>query len=281
MKTITPIVIALLVIGTITAHSNAQILGLSSPTGEQTEVYDYKNVANWCTEGLVEWDFNLSSTFYSAYVAPNGANIYDDPVIQTSFTAAHNSGFYANVWQSNPLSDKFFDNDAPGTEIDFTVGWAGTIIEEIGLNADIGASYWALGDLYDWKEDTIFCYAKFSKDFDLAEGYGTLTPQFAIKTYTDTGNDGFGGIVTDITVTHNYDITEKICLRSSIGALYDDGVYRGEPGFVGKVSTCLGWKIAENVSIQPAIIEAWQPLGQANKTKDFELRYGIGFSIGF
>jgi len=90
---------------------------------------------------------------YSRYIGSvSGAEFYDGPVLQPSFTVSHNkTGIYANVWTSYAPKEGY-GADSGGNEVDLTFG----IAKEFGtVSVDLYYSYYNIYELGKFEEGDI------------------------------------------------------------------------------------------------------------------------------
>jgi hypothetical protein len=226
------------------------------------------------------WSFKLDLDWRNKYLAAPDNVVHDDPVFQTSITAAHTSGWYFNVWHDGEVGSRFLDREnGCASEVDMTAGWSGKVFD---LDIDTGVSWWAISDLADFKDDdTIYIYNQISKTYELSKKH-SITPFFKTNIYTlpNTGWSG-DGVGFHGGLCHNWAFSEQLSICSEAKLMYDDGVYGCDNGLLGGLSTTLSWKINDKISIRAPYLGIFTPLQHLSDSRETEFIFGTGLTWSF
>ncbi len=211
-------------------------------------------------------NYQVNLDYFPKYVGSvNGQVFNENPVAKMNFFIGHDSGFYADVFASEEISEQ----ENKPLEIDGGLGWDGKVF---GLDFD-AASYVVAYDQVPapiiWNE--VIAKKKFDH-FELFAGYDG----FNLLPYAENGweaeqvwNAGIGmsrkpfdQLVTEASATMVYDC-------QGLGSGY---------GFLAKASTSAAWKLNEYASLVPRL-DYFLPLTTTDERKThFLISVGIVFS---
>lgn len=221
-----------------------------------------------------KFDFSFNSKIRSAYVAPIGINVHDDPVVQSSITMTHEDfeGWFANIWYSGEFGSRFCDrkNDW-ATETDYTIGWANDWFEW-------SVSYWDCGDNLDNEYDIVFNSFKINNTFSL-ENDQTLTPYIKLATYTCTDDYKGNGMAISTGLFHRLPIEKIGTLNSEATIIWGDGPLGTQSNsFMGKIGSSLNYKLNDKVTLSPGLAYYF-PISTLNdgRGEEFVIEFGISF----
>lgn len=187
---------------------------------------------------------NISTKLVSRYIANNGFVLHNKATQQTDLFILMPQGFYADLWISLPWDGK----ENLGKEADMTIGWNGAI-GSTGVVADLGISYFNYISLSRSDDDMINPYAKISKDFTIAENQ-ILSPYVKIETPFPARDRSLkGGIYTNFGIKHTWKIAKKISFSQDICAVYDNGAYELENGWIGKYNATASVQLGKGYSL--------------------------------
>lgn len=219
-----------------------------------------------------DWDFNMA--WKSAYVAPTGTNVHNDPVIQTTATATHEDypGWFAYLWYNGELGSRFFDRkNGWATETNYGIGYANDWFEWI-------MAYWDCGDNFDNEDDILYNSFKISHTIQLENGQ-TITPYVNLGSYLlIDGADNGDGIAVLTGVYHGLPISDKIDMVSEATLIWGDGVlYTDTDSYMGKIGTRVNWQLDNDrtISIGP---DYYFPISNLDDGRGEEFILNIGIS---
>lgn len=139
------------------------------------------------TSAPIAWHANVDTTVWPTYVGADGAVFHNAPVVQSSATASHQSGFYTGVWVSDPLtSTNFSPNFA--RELDGSVGWAGRLLR--GFAGSVDFTWVGVTPIAKYAGDVLQLTAGVSHDVKL-RGH-SVTPYFNWRHATPSRGDSPG-----------------------------------------------------------------------------------------
>lgn len=224
--------------------------------------------------GSESW-FSLTTTveIWSKYIFSIGTVGSDKPVIQTDWFVTLPKGFYADLWTSNG-----FDGDWSGgfdDEIDYTVGWTTTAFT---VDLDIALTYWQLFDLGEGDGDALVPSVKLSRSFKLSEAH-SITPYTKFETLFIHNDSASNGWTVYAGVTHEWTISDRWSLSQELSAAYDDGVFRGEAGAIGRYAAKLSYQCSEQLSVGLGL-KLFVPIADFND-RETEIVFGLTASFKF
>lgn len=212
-------------------------------------------------------EVSASETFLADY---NGLIWFDGPVIQTSTTIAHSSGFYLNLWTSTGTDGKWSaDWD---DELDVNVGWAGPV-GLAGIQADLSVGYWDCFQVGSPQNDYTAANIIFSRPFEM--GKWKVTPsalaQF-VWAVTDetvmadgTVSDSTGGSVWGVNVKIDRDLCRFAAASATTGVYFDGGSFGYEDAVIWESALSLDWKIGERLKLSLPSLRVSSPLASTDR----------------
>jgi len=223
-----------------------------------------------------DFSYTFNTEWLSKYIPPDGFNVHDKDVIQSSLTIAHKSGTYLNIWHSGAAGSHLLDNEnAWASEIDWTLGWAGPIGE---LEVDLGTSYWDLNELFDNSGDMIFSYITLGKTLNIKENQ-SIFPYINFVNYTLTSGSAYNGNEIAVGIRHRIKINNSLDINSDLGALRNWRVFGATNSTIARLSSRLSWKLDDNTTINAPIIAFYLPLEKGGQ--ETELVFGSGVKFEF
>lgn len=183
----------------------------------------------------------LSSVVADKFLfSATGMELSGEPVVQTDLFFAHKSGVYIDLWASRSLKGKW-DDGSLGNEVDYGVGWNGTIK---GLIAHIGVTYFDEPIAFTLGAgDILYSHARLGKDFkhlSLTLGYENLT------TMPDSGFQG--GHLFNFTASKSVSFwNDRLAVSASLAGVYDTGTLGSESGFLLRGTAGVNWNITKRL----------------------------------
>lgn len=225
-----------------------------------------------------DFTYEFSTRWLDKYVTPDGLNIHDEPVIQSSFTISHKSGWYFNLWHSGEAGSHFLDKENDyATETDYGVG---KVFQAWGLDVDFSVTYWDLEEQFAGGGlDLFFTRLNLGKTFEIKQGQ-VLTPYFQVSNYLLTSSIDGDGWDFRAGFYHDIDLDKNLKVSSEIAVIYNDGYLLGDHGFLEKVGTNLSWKLGKNMTLilpSATLYFSFQDF----KDRETELILGGGISYKF
>jgi hypothetical protein len=191
---------------------------------------------------------------------------------------SHKSGLYFNLWHSGELGRQFFDNENPwATEMDYTVGYATQLL---GLDADLGVSYYDCGRLFRKTDDSVYSYLRLSKTYEIDKNQ-SLSPYIKFNVYNMVQNVPGDGFILHTGICHNLKLADNLNLCSDIAAMYDDGAYGNDNGFVGKLGTCFNWQLTKGITLKAPSVTLYTPLQSLKDERKTECVVGASMVFNF
>jgi uncharacterized protein (TIGR02001 family) len=149
-----------------------------------------------------------NATLTSDYVWRGTTQTQGDPAVQAGFKLAGDSGFYGSIWGSNV---EFAPQTHASSELDFTVGWAGNLTNDLALDVNVLR--------YQYPATTV--------DLNWTELNGTLTwkGNYWLQVGYSPGALGSddSGVYTQIGA--RFPINDKFRVEAAAGYYYLDNVY--------------------------------------------------------
>lgn len=229
------------------------------------------------TEAEDKLTVNLSTKVWSEYLFTNGAIFHDKPVVQTDLFVGLPKGFYADLWWSAGLDGTDASSDF-GDEIDYTLGWAGSLGK---LDVDLGITYIDLFELFDSGEDgdVLQPYIELGQTLKLGEKHEfTLYTVFQWHQPLKDSMSNGGYLISG--AKDLWQISPKVSVSSEVSVLYDSGAYNYDDGLVGFANFEMSWQITKSFSMQLPSIKVAEPISTSDERKT-QIVSGLGFSINF
>jgi hypothetical protein len=231
------------------------------------------------------WTGNITVGVHEVYASQyNGLLWFDGPVIQSSITIAHQSGFYATVWGSTGTDGSWSANW--DDELDYTLGWAGEL-GFLGLEADVSVSYWDCFQVGSQMNDYWAFTAKVSRPFEW-RGW-SVEPSIVMQLAWQIGDqtvwpDGTtspaaDGSVWGVNLSASRDLCRWCGVTLATGVFFDGGSYGFEDAIIWESSASLDWKLAERVTLSLPSLHVSSPLSSTDR--DTIWCWGASLSIDF
>ncbi|HEY5221008.1 MAG TPA: hypothetical protein VIJ29_02585 [Candidatus Paceibacterota bacterium] len=190
---------------------------------------------------------SLTTMTGSKYLGLADEMLSEHPVQQTSFNASLPCGISAGVFDSMSLSPS---NDHPnfGNEVDFTLGWSGSLK---GNALDVHGAYIDLSPLVRLPKGDVFQFSeRVSRTLPLGKKqsitpYVWLREVMPVRGPTPIGGwFGHGGLV----FTRSFG--SRVSNSADIATVWDSGALGNHPGLIGTIVDTPSWKIGEHTSLQ-------------------------------
>jgi len=206
-------------------------------------------ITNQSLAGEGDWSYEIDSMIKNKYISPDGFNIHNDWVSQTGIKAIHDSSdIYVKFWYNGDLGANFLDMDNSAgmgfeTESNYILG---KLFQVWGLDGDVSVAFWDLGTQGELKNDgsidLFFTNLKLGKTFEI-NPHQAITLYSQVSNYTLLNSSQGNGWDYRLGLSHDLNLSKG--LGWSLGGDYgfDDGYIFGDPGFNGKASTSLSWKL--------------------------------------
>ncbi len=224
----------------------------------------------------VQWSFSTEA--YSKYISGSlGFVLYDRPVVQTninaSFTGGMLNGMYVNIWHSGGLEG---NRPAPNMiqEIDWTVGWAGSI-GAAGLNAS--CSYYDLHRLFRAVGDIGVCSLEINTSFKSAAH--TVTP-FVLAEYVMPENTN-SGVWLRVGARHLWRVHERLSFGHAGAFMYDSGAINIASGYSYAHQAALTWHLTKQFDVRLPIVKFHAPVTNFNDGRKPDVAFGAGIGYRF
>jgi hypothetical protein len=209
-----------------------------------------------CTMEANETNGLPSVTFKSAYANKylafgSGSVLYDKPVIQSDLFISFPCGFYLDLWNSKSLEGKWNENF--GNEVDYGIGWAGSVH---GYSINIGVTYFDEPDVFTLGAgDILYSHAS------IAHAYWKWMVSATWENYVTMPNTGIeGGNLFSIGIARSFQLHERVQLNTSTAIVYDDGGFGRDDGFLQKGNVGLDWKITEKLTLNAPSVNFYVPI---------------------
>lgn len=228
---------------------------------------------------VTEAEFTVAPRVSSQFVNYSGIVLHDRPVLQTSLTAATPSGVYANLFHSVGLDDGDLSSNG-GDEIDYTVGWSGTMVEKVTLDANV--AYFDIHDIFHMPQgDIVVPHVALGRVWEL--GDHTLKPRIQEWGFVPAyGDSGAATSLTGLGLKHEWRIRDWLALTQEADAKYDDGRFpETDSGFLADYSIGLSWPIWKHITLEAPGFRVVVPLTPFSDGRETELIGWGGFSVKF
>jgi hypothetical protein len=205
-----------------------------------------------------------------------GARLHDKPVLQSNLNVQFANGGYLNLWGSKSL-----DRDAPsdnfGNEIDFTVGWTGTVG---ALGVDLSAAYWALSNplLFQSRGDAVQLTLELNREFKF--GVHTLTPYVKIEPTFPLDASASGGYL-HVGLRHKLVLTEGLSFTQGGRIIYDSGVFGNVNGYNLRYDSALVWNLSKNIALRLPTLRAFHPITNLGADRGNAFAFGMGLDVNY
>ena len=210
-------------------------------------------VAGAASAATVDADIGI----YSKYIW-RGMQLDENPVLQGGVTASHDAGFYANVWGNYSLQDDYAPQGL--NEVDFTVGYAGTL------------------DIVDY--DFGFIYYSFPNTplASTSEIYGGVALNNMVVTpslYVYYDVDECNGFYAVADMNYSTNMTEEVSIEIGASMAWAssnfNSFYYGDSSSMlsdASVYTGVGYAVTESVSVSASLAASFYLDSSASDAAD-------------
>lgn len=174
----------------------------------------------------------------SSYVLDNGAQVSNQPVLQTNLTLAARSGLYANLFQSS-------GSTPGGSELDATVGWSGELLPT-WVSADLNLSYYDLDRvLHGPRGDSAVPLGELRATWTVGDhAVAPLLRGLAYLPLDERTGDPDGLVGPG--VRHAWEVTEWLTLNQRADVVYDTGgLFGNDSGWLTSYAIGASWPITD------------------------------------
>ena len=215
----------------------------------------------------------LSSTFASKYLAfGSGAVLYDKPVLQSDLFVEFKNGLYVDLWHSTGFDDAW--NNNLGDEVDYGVGWNGSIKN---FSISLGCTYFDEPNVFTLGGDDIL----YTKAF-ISRQYKHVGVTVGYENYTTMPDSGFqGGNLYSAGFNKSIPlIKDRLTLNNSIAAVYDDGGFGYDDGFLLRGNIGLSLTVSKHLTLNVSSVNYYIPLSVHDARKTDAVVF-VGFKYLF
>ncbi len=216
----------------------------------------------------------LSSWVANQYVTPAlGVALSRDPVVQSDLRVSFKNGIFLDLWGSRSLKGKW--NGSLGDEIDYGIGWSGSIATN--LNFKVGFSYFDEPQVFTLGAgDILYTYAFLTKDLK----YLSVTAGF--ENYNMMPGSGLSGGNLMSVGFSKYQLfcNGKLGLQASVAGVYDTGTIITSHGFFLKGRVGADWNMTKRLTFNVIGVTWHVPLTPHDIRRN-ELVYSSGVSYRF
>jgi len=220
----------------------------------------------------------VSTKVLSQYLGSDGAIFHDKPVLQTDVFIQLPRGVYIDFWHSVGLDGTDMSSDY-GDEIDYTLGWSGTLK---GFVLDTGVSYFELVELLDIPQgDVIQPYIEVSKGFNTNKSQ-SLTPYFRVEfPFPAKGSSPEKGILTYGGLRHTWQGSPMLTMNQEVYVLRDDGAFGFDSAVVGQYHIRLSWNYFKRINIDFLSLDVSTPLTSVSDADGRKTEVVVGGGLTF
>jgi hypothetical protein len=222
-----------------------------------------------------EWpSVAVSSTFSDHYLGFGTGNLLSkDPAVQNDLAIGFKNGFYIDLWNSRSLKGQW-DDGSLGNEIDYQVGWKGTLATNLSLN--IGVTYFDEPKAFTFGAgDVLYTHAYLTKDFK------HLSVIAGFENFTTMPRSGFqGGNLISLGVSKYQLVSQdKLGLRASAAAVYDTGTLGSREGFILRGSAGADWNITKHLTWNVVGVNWYVPMVHDKRRTDAVVYSGFTLRV--
>jgi hypothetical protein len=250
---------------------------LMSASAAFAEDSSYLNPKTSYLDDFAPESASITTSFRSKYVFSNGANLYDDGVIQTDIFVKTKCGLTLDIWTSVPTNLASIGQDF-GTEGYYTLGF----MKKLGdYSVSLGASYEDLHHNFAFEGTDFFVFSgEISRDVKLSEAL-SISPFFRVEVSTtpngDVGSDAFWKPGARFSLK----LAEYLTLTGKAMLVYDPGIYGGDVAWVGNAESSLMWKVGNHFVLELPYARAVGPFNDVSDGRKPEYIFGAGLTFKF
>lgn len=210
----------------------------------------------------------------SSYVLDNGAQVSDQPVVQTNLTLAAESGLYASLFQST-------GSTPGGDELDATAGWSGELLP-LEVSADLNVSYYDLDAvLHGPRGDLAVPLGEVRYTWTL--GTHAVAPLLRGLAYVPVaGGAGDPDGLAGPGVRHAWEVSEWLALNQRADVVYDTGgLFGNDSGWLVSYAVGASWPITDWCTVDFPGVRISAPLTHFDDGRETEVVVWGGLTIRF
>ena len=173
---------------------------------------------------------DVTLTYVNKYMVGAGSVVHNDPCLHVNVYMPIQSGWYADLWVSSGFDAK----PNFGREVDYTAGYSAS-------NWEVGGSFFDLNNVFELKTADIvdfFGEARYTVQIDSTRNFW-LKPFARVEYMLVTRNTRDLSAGTYALGTKGNATLGIVGLSAEVKALYDDGVFGGDQGWVGRLSASI------------------------------------------
>ncbi|MDO8593969.1 MAG: TorF family putative porin [bacterium] len=222
----------------------------------------------------------LPTVTLSSYVADKylqfgkGSVLSKDPVVQSDLFISWKNGLFVDLWNSRSLRGSW-DDGSLGNEIDYGVGWKGTLATNLSLA--VGVTYFDEPRAFTFGAgDILYSHAFLTRDFK------HLSVTAGYENYVTMPRSGFrGGNLISLGVSKSQSFCkDRIGLRTSVAGVYDTGTLGTDSGLILRGSAGADWNVTKRLTVNVIGVNWYVPLTSHDKrTTDAMVYSGLTFKF--
>ncbi|MDP3710496.1 MAG: hypothetical protein Q8R29_02095 [bacterium] len=216
----------------------------------------------------------VTSKVLSNYLFEAGNLWHKTSVVQTDMKTSLSRGFYFYLWHSVGLNDKNLNSDF-GDELDYTLGWEGSIKNYSFGTGLIYMDYYKIRA--QPRGDILQLYFEIKRKFQIAKKF-SLTPFCRVERISAAKGTSPKRQSHTHLGTENFLEHKKLAITQRIEFLLDRGAYGFQKSVIGKHQLALSYKLLGNLNLDPSLISS-VPFGSLRDGRGKETQYGIGLSL--
>ena len=172
----------------------------------------------------------------------------DEPVVQSGITATWESGFYADFWVSKNFAESF--RDGSGSEIDYSIGWAGPCGEFV---CHVKAAFFDVPSLGQIDGDIVQLTIELKDSYTIEGGSVGWYTKVQDLSYINT--DGRETQLLIGGLNGSFDLGENWKLKGLVGYSWNTSAERSTASYEFGVSVNLG----EGWTLSPLFVNGFIP----------------------
>lgn len=192
--------------------------------------------------------FTINSVVANKYLAfGSGAVLYDKPVVQSDLFVSMENGLYIDLWNSKSFEGSWGGN--LGDEVDYGLGWAGSIGKGFGM--DIGTTYFDEPTIFTLGSgDILYSHVKVSRAFKPFAKFEPIVPFVSFENYSTMPDTGFqGGNLYSIGFSTCIPLSRIFKITSTTIASYDDGGFGLRSGIILRQNVELNAQVSKRIRL--------------------------------
>ncbi len=208
--------------------------------------YGAENNTNWSVASMT-----FQTAVANKYLAfGSGTVLYNKPVLHSYLNTSLNNGVYFDLWSSTPLTSGWEKNY--GTEVDLGLGWNGAL-SKLGVTGTLSDIEMSIGTSYfdEPKLATIGAGDSLYSHFTITKKFKLLSVSAGYENYMTMPGTGIqGGNLYSIGFSKSRSIfNDRLNATTSLTAVYDDGGYGMDNGFLLRGFTEIDWNITKRLTL--------------------------------